>query len=61
MSQAAMSARVPPAEVWRKLEATLVALWDPGEAEGSQEDEKKLGADSPAVSHYMLKYFCKRC
>jgi hypothetical protein len=35
------------------MEAPPAALWDPGEADGSHEDEKKLRADRPAMSDYI--------
>ncbi len=36
-------------------------LWDPGVADGSHEDEKKLRAESPVMSDCMLKCGKRGC
>jgi hypothetical protein len=49
------------AEVCRKLVVSLVFLWDPGQADRSRKDEKKLRADSPAMPDYLCIFkSCKR-
>jgi hypothetical protein len=52
MPQMVVDAVLPTTKVCSELAAPLVALWDRGAADGSYEDEKKLRADSPAMSGY---------
>ncbi len=41
--------------VYRKLAAPLVTLWEPGKADGSYEDEKKLRAGRSYASEKKLE------